>query len=164
MSISISLDELIGYSNHERAKWRQWLSADPQRMALPFQTGGRFETVGSLFAHIFLVERRHLSRLEGSAIPDTTGVDETGVDALFEYGATVRAALSSYVQNCDDATASTELVINVPAGTYTFSRRKLAVHILMHEIRHLAQVAAIARAEGLAPPGEHDLFFYPGLR
>ena len=27
----------------------------------------------------------------------------------------------------------------------------------------IAQIAAIARAEGLAPPGEHDLFFYPGL-
>ena len=58
MTIGISLQELLGYSNHERAKWQQWLAADPQRMALPFQTGGRFETIGSLFAHIFLVERR----------------------------------------------------------------------------------------------------------
>ena len=163
MTIGISLQELLGYSNHERAKWQQWLAADPQRMALPFQTGGRFETIGSLFAHIFLVERRHLSRLEGSAIPDATGVDEANVDALFAYGAAVRAALTRYSEGFDDATAASTLVITIPAGSYTFSRRKLAVHILMHEIRHLAQIAAMARAEGLAPPGEHDLFFYPGL-
>jgi uncharacterized damage-inducible protein DinB len=40
------------------------------------------------------------------------------------------------------------------------TRRRLLTHILLHEIRHLAQVALAARTAGVAPPGEHDLIYY----
>jgi uncharacterized damage-inducible protein DinB len=40
------------------------------------------------------------------------------------------------------------------------SRRKLATHVVLHEVRHLAQIALAARAAGVAPPGDHDLFFF----
>jgi uncharacterized damage-inducible protein DinB len=43
------------------------------------------------------------------------------------------------------------------------TRRKLAVHILLHEVRHLAQLAYAARIAGLEPPGSHDLFYCPEL-
>jgi len=39
------------------------------------------------------------------------------------------------------------------------SASKLITHILVHEIRHWAQVAVIVRQHNLAPPGEHDLIF-----
>ena len=48
-----------------------------------------------------------------------------------------------------------------PPGTYSVTRRKLTIHILLHELRHLAQIAYAARAAGQAPPGEHDYFYYP---
>ena len=35
--------------------------------------------------------------------------------------------------------------------------RKLNAHILVHEIRHWAQIAVTMRQHELAPPGEHDL-------
>jgi uncharacterized damage-inducible protein DinB len=41
------------------------------------------------------------------------------------------------------------------------TRRKLATHVVLHEVRHLAQVAHAARAAGIEPPGEHDLLFCP---
>jgi uncharacterized damage-inducible protein DinB len=37
--------------------------------------------------------------------------------------------------------------------------RKLIGHILVHEIRHWAQIAVVVRQHDLAPPGEHDLVF-----
>ena len=40
------------------------------------------------------------------------------------------------------------------------SRRRLTSHILLHEIRHLAQVAYAARLAGHEPPGEHDIFYF----
>jgi uncharacterized damage-inducible protein DinB len=43
------------------------------------------------------------------------------------------------------------------------SRRKLAAHILLHELRHWAQTAYAARVAGIQPPGEHDLLFFPGM-
>jgi len=43
----------------------------------------------------------------------------------------------------------------------TVLRRKLATHILLHEVRHFAQIAYAVRVAGHEPPGEHDYFFAP---
>jgi uncharacterized damage-inducible protein DinB len=161
MSITAGLPELLAYSDHERAKWRAWAEADPSRLSLPFQEGQRFPTVGSVFDHVFLVERRHLSRLAGATPPESTGVATGDVKGLFEYADLVRADFRQFVTTLDDAAAAQAISFSIPAGPVTMTRRKLATHVVLHEVRHLAQVALAARAAGVAPPGEHDLFFCP---
>jgi len=160
MSITAGLAELLAYSDHERAKWRAWAEADPSRLSLPVQDGGRFPTIGSLLDHVFLVERRHLSRMEGATPPEATGVAASDVKGLFEYGDLVRADFTRFVNTLDDATAAQRFTFSIPAGPQTMSRRKLATHVVLHEVRHLAQIALAARAAGVAPPGDHDLFFF----
>lgn len=161
MTMGLDLRELLAYSDHERAKWRAWVAADPRRLELPFQPGGRFPTVGSVFDHIFLVERRHLCRLEGGTPPDGTGIDPRDRAALFEYADLVRADLAKYVADLDDDEARRTMTIAAQSGTQTMSRRWLAAHILLHETRHLAQMAYAARAAGQEPPGRHDIFYFP---
>ena len=160
MSITAGLPELLAYSDHERAKWRAWLESDPSRLSLPVQDGGRFPTIGSLLDHTFLVERRHLSRMEGATPPDSTGVAAGDVKGLFEYADLVRADFTRFVTTLDDATAAKPFTFTIPTGPQTMSRRKLATHVVLHEVRHLAQIALAARAAGVAPPGDHDLFFF----
>ena len=160
MSITAGLPELLAYSDHERGKWRAWVEADPSRLSLPFQDGARFPTIGTLLDHIFLVERRHLSRMEGATPPDSTGVAAGDVKGLFEYAELVRADFNRFVTTLDDATAAQPFTFTIPAGPQTMSRRKLATHVVLHEVRHLAQIALAARAAGVAPPGDHDLFFF----
>jgi uncharacterized damage-inducible protein DinB len=161
MSLTAGLHELLTYSDHERAKWRAWFEADPSRLDLPFQKGGRFPTIGGLLDHVFLVERRHLSRLEGATPPESTGVKPGDLKGLFEYAELVRADFRQFVTTIDDAAASEPFTFTIPTGPMTMSRRKLATHVVLHEVRHLAQVAYAARAAGVEPPGEHDLFFCP---
>jgi uncharacterized damage-inducible protein DinB len=161
MSLTIDLDELLGYSGYERAKWKEWIAADPTRLRAPFQPRGRFPTVGTLLDHVFLVERRHLARLQGATPPDITGIDPADWTGLFEYGDLVRADLRRYVADLDTALGTETLTISARSGTATLTRRKLAIHILLHEVRHLAQLAYAARMAGFDPPGEHDLFFFP---
>jgi len=161
MSVTAGLPELLTYSDHERAKWRAWVETDPSRLALPFQPGARFPTLGSVLDHVFLVERRHLSRLEGATPPDSTGVPAGDVKALFEYAELVRADFRRFVTTLDDAAAAQVFSFTLPTGSQTMTRRKLATHVVLHEVRHLAQVAHAARAAGVEPPGEHDLFFCP---
>jgi uncharacterized damage-inducible protein DinB len=158
--ITAGLAELLAYSDHERAKWRAWLEADPSRLSLPVQDGGRFPTIESLLDHMFLVERRHLARMEGATPPDSTGVAAGDVKGLFEYGELVRADFTRFVSTLDDATAAQRFTFTIPTGPQTMSRRKLATHVVLHEVRHLAQIALAARAAGVAPPGDHDLFFF----
>ena len=163
MSLQYRLDELLDYSDQERGKWREWVAADPVRLAIPFQPRDRFPTIGSLLDHVFLVERRHLSRLEGATPPDETGVKEGDWKALFEYADLVRADLRRYVADLDEREGTETLTFGVQTGTYTTTRRKLALHIVLHEIRHLAQIAFAARLTGHEPPGRHDLFYFTEL-
>jgi len=161
MSLTAGLEELLAYSDHERGKWRTWVEADPSRLDLPFQTGARFPTIGSVLEHLFLVERRHLSRLEGATPPDSTGVPPGDVAALFEYADLVRADFRRFVTTLDDAGAAQPITFTIPGATLTMTRRKLATNVVLHDVRHLAQVAHAARAAGVEPPGEHDLIFCP---
>ena len=160
MSVTVSLDELLGYSDHERKKWQEWIAADAARLTIPFQDGGRFATVGQLFDHLFLVERRHLARLQGSTPPDATGVAPGDWKALFDYAGLVRADLRHFVTDLDAGRCVETLTFDLRGETCTMTPRKLVAHILLHEVRHLAQAAYAARLAGHEPPGTHDLFYY----
>jgi uncharacterized damage-inducible protein DinB len=163
MNIPIALEELLAYSDAERAKWRAWFVEEPLRLALPFQPGGRFLATGDLIDHIFLVERRHLARLEGSTPPDRTGLATTDPAGLFEYGALVRTDMRKYIADLDEGRAHESFTFTVQTGTFTMTRRKLLLHMLLHEIRHFAQIAYAARVAGHEPPGEHDIFYFQDL-
>lgn len=163
MSLHFRIEEMLGYSDQERARWRDWVAADPGRLQIPFQPRDRFATIGGLFDHIFLVERRHLSRLQGATPPDATGVKGGDWKALFEYADLVRADMRVYVAGLDERHGAESLTFGVQTGSYTMTRRKLALHIVIHEIRHLAQIAFAARLAGQEPPGKHDLFYYTEL-
>ena len=82
--VTLSLNELLAYTDEEREKWRVWLLAHPHALDLRMQPDGRFATVGALVDHIFLVEVRHLARLQKQDVPSESRV-ATEVAPLFEY-------------------------------------------------------------------------------
>src|SRR5204862_1470556 len=110
------LPELLAYSDHERAKWRAWVEADSTRLALPFQEAARFPTIGSVLDHVFLVERRHLSRMEGATPPASTGVPAGDVKGLCQSADLVRADFTRFVTTLDDATAAQPFTFTIPSG------------------------------------------------
>jgi uncharacterized damage-inducible protein DinB len=160
MSVSVGVEQLLDYSDHERLKWRAWVAADPARLKIAVQPGGRFPTVGDLLDHIFLVERRHLCRLEGGTPPDSTGIPHGEWQRLFDYAGLVRSDLRRYAADADEELGSQTLTWRYMDQEYSMSRRRLMTHILLHEIRHFAQIALAARMTGVEPPGEHDLIYF----
>lgn len=157
--LSLSLDELFAYTDEERGRWHAWLQAHPAAMDLRLQPDGRFATVGALIDHIFLVEARHLARLQGATVPDASGVGAGDAVALFASAARTRDALRAYTARLDDVDAQKPRAFAVQSGTYRMTPRKLLLHICLHEIRHWAQIALGVRQAGMAPPGDHDLFY-----
>jgi uncharacterized damage-inducible protein DinB len=164
MALMITYDELLRYTNDEREKWRGWLLGHPSAVEAPFQPGGRFPTVGKMIDHIFLVERRHLQRLAGEALSDSTGLTGNNAAPLFDYGASVRRELEGMVETIDESEASEPRTFVVRDQPYSMSPRKLLFHVLLHETRHWAQIALATRLAGFDPPGDHDLFFSRALR
>lgn len=165
MSITLSFTELLRYTTDERDKWRTWLVAHPAAMEAQVQpAGSRLPTVGKLIDHIFLVERRHLQRLRGEPLATETGLTASNAPPLFDYGASVRRELDAYVETLDDDLADEVRTFSVRDRDWPMTPRKLLFHILLHEIRHWAQIALAVRLAGFDPPGDHDLFYSTALR
>jgi uncharacterized damage-inducible protein DinB len=162
--LTLTYDELLRYTSDERDKWRTWFLANPAAMEAPVQPGGRLPTVGKLIDHIFLVERRHLQRLTGDPLSGSTGLTGNNAPPLFDYGASVRRELEQYVADEDDDVADQVRMFEVRERPWPMSPRKLLFHILLHEIRHWAQVALAVRLAGFEPPGDHDLFYSRAIR
>lgn len=163
--LTLTYDELLRYTNGERDKWRSWFVAHPTAIDAPLQAAGRFPTAGKLIDHIFLVERRHLQRLTGERLATETGLTGNNAAPLFDYGASVRRELEQFVADLDDDVAEQPRQVQVASGgEYTLTPRKLLFHILLHEIRHWAQIALAVRLAGFEPPGQHDLFYSQALR
>ncbi|HJR59714.1 MAG TPA: DinB family protein [Vicinamibacterales bacterium] len=161
--LTLAYDELLRYTIDERDKWRRFFVAHPEAIELALPSP-RFSTVGKLVDHIFLVERRHLQRLRGEPPSEQTGLTGNNAPPLFDYGASVRRELEQYVADLDEDVAGQVRTIEVRGQAWPMSARKLLFHILVHEIRHWAQIALAIRSAGLAPPGDHDLFYSSALR
>jgi uncharacterized damage-inducible protein DinB len=162
--VTLSYAELLRFTAEERGKWRRFFADHPEAIALPLQPSDRFPTVGKLIDHIFLVERRHLQRLRAEALSSSTGLTGNNAPPLFDYGASVRRELEQFVDGLDEDVANQIRTFEVRDRQWPMTPRKLLFHILVHEIRHWAQIALAVRLAGLEPPGDHDLFFSTALQ
>jgi uncharacterized damage-inducible protein DinB len=165
MSITLSYDELLRYTNEEREKWRAWFVNHPTAVEAPVQPAdARLPTVGKLIDHIFIVERRHLQRLRQEPLSDSTGLSAQNAPPLFDYGASVRRELEAFVEMLDDDEADEMRSFDVQNQSWPMTPRKLLFHVLLHEVRHWAQIALAVRLAGFDPPGQHDLFYSKALK
>lgn len=164
MALTLAYEELLRYTDEERARWRRFFSEHTGALELPLQPSGGFPTIGKLIDHIFLVERRHLQRLRTESLTGSTGLTGNNAPPLFDYGASVRRELEQFVQAIDDDTAHEVRTFDVRDQQWQMTARKLLFHILLHEIRHWAQIALAVRLAGTAPPGDHDFFYSHGTR
>ena len=162
--MNLRFDEFVRYTQEERDKWRRWLVEHPDARELEVQPGSRFPTVGALIDHIFLVERRHLQRLQQAPLDTKTGLSGRHAPPLFDYGASVRRELEQFASDLDDDIADEPRTFTVQTGDFVLTPRKLLFHCLVHETRHWGQIALSLRRAGLEPPGNHDLFFSKALR
>src|SRR6188474_1965369 len=140
MSLTITFDELLRYTNGEREKWRTWLAAHPAALDAPVQPGGRLPTVGKLIDHIFFAERRILQRLTDAPLSPSTGLTGNNAPPLFDYGASVRRELEQYVADLDVDVADEIRSFEMGEQRLAMTARKLLFHVLIHEIRHWAQI------------------------
>jgi uncharacterized damage-inducible protein DinB len=163
VTLALTFDELLRYTNGERDKWRAWFLGHPAAIEAPVQPGARFATVGKLVDHIFLVERRHLQRLQSQPVVEQTGLTGNNASPLFDYGASVRRELEQYAANLGDD-ADEVRTFDIRGERMPLTTRKLLFHILLHETRHWAQIATAVRLAGFEPPGDHDLLFSAALK
>ena len=114
------------------------------------QGDGRFTTVGDLERHIFSAENRYVEFLSKQPATDTTAIPSTSVEALFEFGRQSRSDLRKCVSAFPAQEWDAPQEFNYGNNFLRATPRKLIVHVLMHEIRHWAQIGTLLRLNGLS--------------
>jgi len=165
MPVHLNLSDLIDYTDWERQKWHERLRQQGNEV---LKTGvgphgdGRFGTIGELVRHIFSAEKRYVERLLGRALTDTSSVPADNLEALFQFGDESRSELKKLVEEFPAEAWDVPFEFKLMNSVLRVTPKKIIVHVLVHEMRHWAQVATLLRLNGMT--GEfHDFLFSPAM-
>ncbi len=165
MPVSLDLNELLRYTDWERRKWENGFRQQGDAV-LQISAGshgdGRFQQVGELVKHIFSAEKRYVERLSGRPLTDTATLPHDRIEPLFAFGSASRNSLKQFMEQLPSAEWDRPEHLQILNYSLTATPRKVVVHVLMHEIRHWAQIATLLRLHGI-PAEFHDFLFSPAL-
>ncbi len=159
MSAAITLQELLADNETATGKWHTWFAANPAALEVPcgiYNSG----TVRGLLKHIFAVELRHSQRLNGEEVVAYDAIPAGSLDDLFAIHSQAMRNLSRFLSHADDTALGEVIALQtVSAGTLHASRRKLFAHILLHSMRHWAQLSSLLRKAGYKTDWPKDFLF-----
>ncbi len=165
MSVGVSMEELLGWSDESANFWKAHLEANPSLLELNCGIGGA-ATVQDFVRHIWAVDLRWAQRLAGSPEMPREAVPQGPLDVLFDLhrqAVQILEGLLADPQQDWDALYTLNAAW-LPQGQATFSRRKVIAHALFHSQRHWAQLATLVREAGSASGFRGDLLFSSSLQ
>jgi uncharacterized damage-inducible protein DinB len=164
--MNLTIAELLDYTDEERAKWQAWFAAqgnEPLKIAWGNQT---HPSLGALLLHIFWAELYYAYWMRGEPftreseiVKQHKDIPNDQAEAIFGFGQLARASMRAFTDAAQPEDWERAYELEAMGFHLQGSARKLIAHILLHEIRHWAQVALAVRQHGHAPPGDHDLLF-----
>lgn len=161
MHTQLALNDLLDYTAWERQKWHEWLRQhgdDILKVSAGPHGDGRFATVGDLMRHIFSAETRYVDRLSGKPLTDTASIPNDKIEALFQFGERSRKDLREFLETYPDEKWDISEEHKLGNHVLYLTPRKIVVHIVIHEIRHWAQIATLLRLNGFSAEF-HDFLF-----
>jgi uncharacterized damage-inducible protein DinB len=164
MSVGVSLEGLLTWSQESSDFWRAHLAANPHLLELPCGIGGT-GNVQAFVRHIWGVELRWSQRLASLPVMDREQMPIGPLDALFDRHSQAVEVFHDLLADADESWEE-PFVLDfdwLPPEARTVSRRKVAVHALFHSQRHWAQLATLVRAAGFPSGFKGDLLFSRAL-
>jgi uncharacterized damage-inducible protein DinB len=165
MAVQISLHDLLEYTAWERENWFERLLNGGEQV-LKISAGphgdGRFQAVGELLRHIFSAEIRYVDRLSGRPLTDTSAIPDDNLEALYRFSQKSRRDLEELVKTFPSPEWDAQKEFKIMDHVVRATPKKIVTHVLMHEIRHWAQIATLLRLNGLVTE-PHDFLFSPAM-
>jgi uncharacterized damage-inducible protein DinB len=156
---AITLEQLLVDNEAATEKWQAWFADNPAAFEIPcaiYNSG----TVRGLLKHIFAVELRHSQRLLGEEVTAYEAIPVGSLDDLVAVHVQATQRLRKFLSTTNDAALLEVIPLHtVSAGTVYASRRKLLTHILLHSIRHWAQLSSLLRESGYKTEWPKDFLF-----
>ncbi len=151
-------NELVAWIEQTSRGWRRLIAAHPEALQLPCNVR-ESDSVAQVLQHIVAVELRYAERLCGLAETPYTAIPCETSEALYAIHDRAMALLRQ-LENRDDLFWDESIAfVTRSAGSMTVSRRIIFVHLLMHSIRHYAQLATLLRQHGIPPDWPMDYLY-----
>jgi uncharacterized damage-inducible protein DinB len=161
---NLSVADLLDYTAWERQQRHEWMrrTGDHVLSVSAGANGNRFQTVGDLVKHMFSAEKRYVERLSGKPITDTNSISNSNLESLFQFGKQSRNDLREFLQTFPSEKWDIPQQMDLGVALVTITPRKSVTHILLHEIRHWAQIGTFWRMAGYQ--GDfYDFLFCPAM-
>jgi uncharacterized damage-inducible protein DinB len=157
-----------------RDLWAALEAVPDELLSRPLLDGERFHCIKDLLFHVAAVEDGWLHEdilrvppvIDGvPLLAATTGGPEyapVALSALLDYWRAVEARMQAYLATVTgEELARVVTVHDAPDEHYTAER--LLWHIMLHEVRHTAQICLLLRQQNITPPSLDLLFYLPEL-
>jgi uncharacterized damage-inducible protein DinB len=164
LPIGLSVGDLLEYTAWQRARWREWFLTHPEalRVSAGPNGDGRFATIGDLVKHIFGAEQRYVERLTDQPLTNLEAIRSDDSEGLFAFGDAARLSFAQYVDSCPAEAWDVSREMKILNFRVIVTPKKVVMHVLLHEVRHWAQIATLCRVNGFV--GEfHDFLTSPVL-
>ena len=155
---ALTAEELLSWADRTATEWRALLTAHPEALAFPCDVN-EGQSVADLVQHIVEAELGYATRLCSTTAFTRDQSPIRTADTLYAIHdramAMLRDLLSQKRVDWED------LLEFSPRGAATFraTRRTVFVHLLMHSIRHHAQLATAVRHGGVTADWGMDYLF-----
>lgn len=169
----MNVPEMYDYLMRARRELWATLAAVPDEvLARPLLATAERQCIKDLVFHIAAVEDGWLHEdilrvepvlLATPVLRDTQGGGEYGglpLDLLLDYWKAVEASTLRYLAGLTDEELRRVVVVH-DAPDDRFTVDGLLWHVLIHEMRHTAQIAVLLRTQGIQPPALDLLFYLP---
>lgn len=152
---ALSGEELVAWVEKTTTGWRDLVVQHPAILDLPCDVR-ETKSAAELLQHIVAVELRFAERLKD--LPETSYGNISFASSPEIFAAHDRAmAILRELSEAPHFDWEQEIEFTTrSAGTLRASRRTVFVHLLMHSIRHYAQLAMLVRQHGIKPGWQMD--------
>lgn len=169
MNIPETYDYLV---RARRDLWAKLESVPDEVLSRPLLGESRFHCIKDLLFHIPDVEdgwihgdilRDEMVQKTIPALNDTEGGPVYGdfaLGTLLDYwGAEEKSTVTYFATLSDNDLKRIVILEDSPAARFTVDG--LLWHVMIHEMRHTAQIAVLLRTQGIKPPSLDLLFYLP---
>ena len=144
---------LLDYNDAEMRRWRAWFHDHPEALQLPCDIADA-ETVEMLVKHLSSVVVFFAQKLRGDSGEEASrnllyeNLARHSADELMQQAQQGHQTVREFLESADEESLLTTLSFGSGERKFTASRRKMTVQVLVHEIRHWAQLATLLRQQG----------------
>ena len=158
VAAGVSFDELLRHNEEETERWRGFFRAHPQALDLKVEMAQMKDLRGAV-QHIFVVELLYAEVMAGAKREKIRWEDfpaNTQKELFGNHDRAIELLRKVMAQNLRwDET----LTFGNRDFTVTATRRKMFMHVMLHSIRHWAQIAMVLRQNGFKQDWQHDFIF-----